>query len=478
MRLVAPHIRWPKVMRRLFATVWKADKALNVIIAGPRGGGKSSFLGSLGFCLFFLRLLKVVDMGGSEAQARVVYNYFRQIVYADPSILKALPREPTIEHTDGSEGSYFKCVAASHKAVRGPHPDVLFGDEACETDADVMYSALPMVNTSEMPIRIITSTFHKLFGVFQEIWDGAQEMGYLRFKWDVFDVTKTFPPSIWSDPELLAEIPDLSIAQAGEESLEYRSRGRTGDDEGWFSIRNVISDWRGKPSREWFDVEYMGSRPSAAGLVNDPEDVEACVFDDKKGFGEYGYQYPAETVGGLDWGFSGMSAWEVFMRHRDDVKVCLESRDWTKVRSSLIIDRIIQDVKDYGIGRINADSSHHFENLDLQTRINEEGLSCEVVEVKFAVEKENMVGNYRTHFQERKLRIPKSKRTTIWQHKRYAYAPGSDKPKKENDHHPDATLCALRDWPLGITIGSISDVVIATDKDIRPVTAGLRSKQF
>ena len=477
MRVVAPHIKWPRRIRSVFAAIWKGTAGPNIIIAGPRGGGKSALLGALGFCLFFLRGLKVVDMGGSEAQAKVVYNYFRDIVYADQRILRSLPKEPTIEHTDGNEANYFKCVAASHKAVRGPHPDVLFGDEACETDADVMYSALPMVNTSETPLRVITSTFHKLYGVFQDIWDGATDMGYTRFRWDVFDVTLDFSPEIWKNEKLRSEIPDFSIDQAGEMSLEYRCKGRTGDPEGWFHIENLINDWRAKSSIEWFDVEYMGTRPSAAGLVNDPEDVEACVYNDQKP-NPYAYEYPAETRGGLDWGFSGMSAWEVFMRHKDDVKVRLESKDWSRVRSSIIIAEIVEDVRKYNIGIINADSSHHFENLDLQTAIDNAGLSCTVVEKVFGKEKEVMLGNYRTHYQERKLRTPKRFVQAIWQDKRYAYTPGSDKPKKENDHHPDATMCALSDWPLGITIGSIADVVITSEKDLRPITAGFNRKTF
>ena len=60
-----------------------------------------------------------------------------------------------------------------------------------------------------------------------------------------------------------------------------------------------------------------------------------------------------------------------------------------------------------------------------------------------------MVGNYRTHFQRKKILIPRKDREAIWQHKRYRYQEGTDKPAKKDDHVPDATMCALRHWPIG-----------------------------
>src|SRR6185312_11406567 len=115
---------------------------------------------------------------------------------------------------------------------------------------------------------------------FQEQWDRAEELGWVRLSWDSFDVAAAFDPAIWHDERLVREIPDLNIEQAGTKSLEHRAGGRTGDPEGWIPVRNLIQAWREKQSVDYFDVEYMGSRPSAEGMVNDPEDVDACVIDD------------------------------------------------------------------------------------------------------------------------------------------------------------------------------------------------------
>lgn len=507
-------MRFPKKLRLIFALIWlrqdqKGRLATRFIIKGPRGGGKSKILGALGFVKWFLQLLSIVDMGGSLTQAQGVYNYFVGHIYAQKTIVDALPDEPTMNKTESDKGNYFKAVAASPKAVRGPHPDNLFIDEACETKDQLILDAMPMVNTSQYSLVVMTSTFHKIFGYFQETWDRADELGWVRLSWDSFDVCREFSPDIWKDERLLREIPDLTIAQAGTSSLEHRAGRRTGDPEGWIPVENIIQAWREKTTVDYFDVEYMGSRPSAEGMVNDPEDVDACVIDE---FGEYAYVPGADTAGGLDWGFSGQTSWVAMMAHKDFVKVQLENRLWTQVRSGVIISDIVDDVLAYRIRVIHADASHPFENADLRAAVKsaiqalpeKEQFVCTVVEVPFGrpmqvaeqdkkgdgtnkkrelqkklgTEKESMLGNYRAYFSRRLLRILRECKTAIWQHKRYRYQKNSDKPVKEDDHIPDSTMLCLRRWMLG---KSASSMPRDTDKKAvgtSTVTGGLLDEVF
>lgn len=419
-------------------------------------------------------------------QAQGVYNYFSGHCYSVEAIIDGLPSEPTMQKTESDKGNYFKAVAASPKQVRGPHPDVLQIDEACETKDQLILDALPMVNTSSHAVVIMTSTFHKIFGLFQETWDRAEELGYCRISWDILDVTRSFDPAIWEDDTLLAEIPDLTIEQAGEKSLEHRVGGRVGDPDGWVDFGNVVQAWREKDSIDWFDVEYMGLRPSAAGMVNDPEDVDACVIADLSG--DHKYVPGSDTAAGLDWGFQGMTAWDVEMLHKDRVKVQLESRTWTQVRSEKIIDQIVKDVIKYRISAIRADSSHPFENADLKARLSQElrdgDFRCSVVEVKFLTDKEKMLGNYRAHFQQRLNRIPAAFKEAIWQHKRYRYQKNSDKPVKEDDHCPDAKMLALEKWPINKRESKISksntekEAQQGKGRENRNVTGGLLDERF
>lgn len=462
--------KWPKKLRDIFAEIWTGRSGPNVIIKSCRGGGKSRLLGSLGFCLFYFRDRSVVDMGGALAQAKIVYNYFTAVCYSDPHIVGSLPKEPMMEHTTGLGNNYFACVAASPKAVRGPHPDVLMADEVCETPDELIESALPMVDTSKTPLRILTSTFHKVFGIFQDTWDRAEQLGYTRYSWDIFDVAEKFDPAIFNDERLNREIPDL-------QKLKELSKGRVGDPEGWIPITNIINAWRGKRSVDYFLTEYMGERPSAAGLVLDPIDVDNATFE-KNEKPEYDYVDGAEVIAGLDWGFSSMTAFVALMQHRDAVKVQIRNNNYIQTDSDVIIEDIVKAVKDFKIQYIYADSAGKFENRALQNALNAARLKCKVIEVVFSKEKEDMMGNYRAHFERGKMKIPKSDQVAVWQHKRYRYIDGTNKPVKKDDHVPDATMCALNHWKLGEHRPTIKDIKTAGGDKAKPISSGLLNKKF
>ena len=274
--------------------------------------------------------------------------------------------------------------------------------------------------------------------------------------------------------------------------LKERSAGRLGDPEGWVKIENIIQAWREKQTLDWFDVEYMGLRPSASGLVNKPEDVDACVIDD---LSSHKYIDGATVVGGLDWGYSGMTAWTAFMEHTDQVKVQLENTNYTQIPLDDIIDGIVEDVIKYKIRFIYADSAGKFENVALQNALNKklmrESWKCVVIEVVFSKSKYgsagsegemSMFGNYRAHIERHKLRIPRKHVEAIWQHKRYRFAKNSDKALKEDDHIPDSTMCALKHWQLGRVYNSLP--ASNTDKEqqrsekISTLTGNLLSERF
>jgi hypothetical protein len=496
-------MRFPKKLRVIFALLWlqqdwQGRPATRFILKGPRGGGKSKLLGALGFVKWYLQLRNIIDMGGSLEQAKGVYNYFTGHIFASEAIADSLPEEPTMLRTKTDQGNYFRAVAASQKQVRGPHPDALFPDEACEIKDDLLLSAMPMVDSSPNPLIVMTSTFHKIFGLFQETWDRADDLGYVRLSWDAFDVIQSFDPAIWDDPELNRQIPDLA-------QLKKRAAGRTGDPEGWIPLANIIQAWREKPTVDYFDVEYMGSRPSAEGMVNDPEDVDACTVPDLESE-ELAYRPGAETAGGIDWGFQGMTVWDVEMAHKDNILVELEARHYTQVRSSVIIEDVVADVLKYRIRTIHVDASHPFENADLRAAVSkalnalppEKQFRCSVVEVPFGrpiqiaekdgtdkkrdvnrkqgTEKEAMLGNYRARFQRRLNRIPASNRVGIWQHKRYRYQDKSDKPLKEDDHYPDSKMLAQRRWPLGKQASTIDEHKPAIHRTT--ITGGMLDERF
>ena len=394
-------------------------------------------------------------------------------------------------------GNYFKAVAASPKQIRGPHPDDLMIDEACEAKDDIIMSALPMVSSSPNPLVVMTSTFHKIFGYFQETWDDAERLGYVRLSWDIFDVCAMFNPDIWDDPKYNAEIPDF-------QDLRALADGRVGDPEGWVQIDVIIQAWREKSTKDWFLVEYMGTRPSASGLVNNPEDVDACTVTSLEGME---YKDGALVVLGIDWGYTGMTSVVALMAHIDEIKVQLENENFSQIPAADIIAYIVSVVLKYKVRKIYADSAGKFENDALRRAINEalkysRDHSCVVEEVVFSKHKfgtprtgdddgtMSMFGNYKAHFERRKLRILNTNKEAIWQHKRYHYQKKSDKPAKEDDHIPDATMLALKHFPLGKVVPSIpkgnmkadQKIKVVTDRgtthELSTLTAGLMDERF
>lgn len=472
LKIFSPKIKWPRKLRQVFADIWLGKAGSHIIIKACRGGGKSLLLGSIGFCLWFFKQQSVVDMAGGLAQAKIVYNHFTNVIYSHPKIETALDKDPLLEKTTAVDGHYFSCVAASPKQVRGPHPDVLMADEACEIEDGLLEDALPMVNTSENPLTILTSTFHKVYGAFQETWDEAEMLGYRRYSWDIFDIIKTFDPAIWDDEELNNEIPDL-------QKLKALAKGRAGDPDGWVKITNIIKAWRAKRSYNWFLVEYMGQRPSSEGLILNPEDVEAATFD-KYSKKQYNYIKGAECIGGVDWGFSSMTSTVELMSHANAVKVQIYNKNYIQVRSEIIIKDLVARAKLHNWSHIYADSAGKFENAELQHALKKAGLKTKVIEVVFSVEKDGMLGNLRAYFERGLYKIHKDFKVAIWQLKRYKYQPGTDKAAKKDDHIPDANMCALQHWPLGVHKTTFKDINVdtASTEDDKSINAGLSSEQF
>ena len=437
-----PDIRFPAKIREIFALIWfyKQHGYRRFIIKGPRGGGKSKLLGAIGFCLWLFKKLDIVDMGGSEEQAKIIYNYFVDHCHTVRPVAEGLPGKPQMHRTMSDVGNYFKAIASSMKKIRGPHPDVLFGDEVCEAKDEHILAALPMVNTSPHQLVVLTSTFHNVFGLFQEIWDQADEYGYKRFSWDAFDVCMSFDASIWDDPQLNREIPDLH-------RLKALADGRTGDPEGWISIENVIQAWRERTTDDWFMVEYMGSRPSTVGLVVDPVAVDECTITNDDAI-TLDFSRQVNSAIGLDWGWSSMTAAVELWEHMNGVKVQRRCQTWTQTDADVIISDLCDWIETDKVQQVYADSSHKFENNALRNEIARRGLGCSVIEMQFGTHKDAMLANYRGHWEKRLIRIPKDHKVAIYQHKRFRYQKNSDRPVKEDDHIPDATMCALWHWPL------------------------------
>ena len=414
-------------------------------------------------------------MGGSLVQAEVVYGYFTDYCAMDTSVESTIRGTVTRDSTASVQGNVFSCVTASPKQVRGKHPDVLMSDETCETSDELIDSALPMVNDSQHPLVIMASTFHKIFGRFAETWDNAEERGYLRIQWDIFDVALPFSEDFWENGILSDGRPVRRIN--GVDKLKAFAKGRTGDPEGWVTIEAIVQAWREKPTENWFEVEYLGTRPSSQGLVLKPEDVDSAVFDDEVDT-RYNYVVGASTVIGIDWGFSSMTAVTEYMRYQDETVVLIDNKNYTQIRSEEIIVDVVKMVQAHNTRLVYADSAGKFENAALQAALAKAQTGCRVIEVVFSKEKDGMVGNLRAHFEQQKIKLPERFKDAFFQFKNYRYQEGTDKPAKKDDHIPDSSMCALQHFILGKKVERLHDLGEVPKDNSKPITAGLRDKKF
>jgi hypothetical protein len=324
----------------------------------------------------------------------------------------------------------------------------------------------------------MASTFHKIFGRFAEVWDNAEQMGYERIQWDIFDVCLPFDANYWERPEL-AKISDLA-------KLKAFAKGRTGDADGWVPIENIVQAWREKPTLNWFEVEYLGTRPSSAGLVLQPEDVDSAVIDTVQDT-SYNYISGATTALGIDWGFSTMTSVAELMGCADEVVALIGNKNYHQEPSEDIITDVVGMVREHAIKFVYADSAGKFENVALQNALIKAKLPCKVIEVVFSKEKFGtpgadggigMLGNLRAHFEQLKFKLPFIFRDAFYQLKNYRYQEGTDKPVKKNDHIPDAIMCALQHFVLGKATRHLSPVTPAGPTVGKPITRGTLKKIF
>src|SRR5438045_1152171 len=82
-----------------------------------------------------------------------------------------------------------------------------------------------------------------------------------------------------------------------------------------------------------------------------------------------------------------MTAFDVFMNLKDNVKAQLVSKSYTQVRSAVIISDIVKDTIKYRISVLYADGSHPFENADLRAELakalRDKDFKCSLIEIPF-----------------------------------------------------------------------------------------------
>ncbi len=367
------------------------------IISAGRGTGKTECLAVLALWYVYVLPLthpgtpmKVVILAGSEKQARICYGYVMAFVNTVPFLQQGLAKEPTKEEILWDDGSYIRPLTASEKSVRGPHPDMLIIDEACQADDDLLVAAMPMIGTSQYPRMILSSTPDKFFSLFVTIFSKKKDYPqFKRFNWSAEDcplVKKTF---LKSQKQLID----------------------TGN----------------------YTVEYLGIPYSFAGKVFPLEKLKECakhrgIVSSEK----------SSTYAGVDWGHYPAPTVIVIVEEDTGPKgeqgfKVLHAEDFLKQNMEDVLDKLELIARSYQVSKLFTDSNDIGENQRLSTR----GLP--VYPVKFKSQKSAMISNLRALVENELIKIDGEKDyPLVAQMRDYRYD------SKKGDDFVDALMLAVK----------------------------------
>jgi hypothetical protein len=238
---------------------------------GPRGSGKSfnsaidTHTGSR-----FVPRLGTKILGGSKAQSEQIYQALRDILLegggplgADHDTLAALGTTQARYRN----GSTVSILAASSKAVRGPHVQRLKLDEVDEMDKDVRESSIGMA----MELRgarssiLMTSTWHRTAGSMAELMEQGRAGAFPVDTYCVFEVLERCPETR-SGPEL-EHCPECPIMQWCHADMGSHPSGvpKAKRSNGHYTIDSLIQKTAGVSPRV-FGSDYLCTEPKAAGI--------------------------------------------------------------------------------------------------------------------------------------------------------------------------------------------------------------------
>lgn len=297
--------------------------------------------------------MEVVVLAGSRDQAKICYAYILQIIGKIPFLQEFLAKEPTQTEIVFKNGSIIKPLAASQKAVRGHHPNLLIVDEAREVEEDLFDAALTCNINTPYFRQIYVSTppdeslhwFNWRLGRHKE---RLEQLGWKFFHWS-------------------------SLSVRPKEILE--------------SLKEHMPE-------DVFRREVLGEFYYPQGKMFSINHLKQCLVETTS-------QDPnsPEVYAGLDWGFRGDPTALVVVQRVDDKWRVLEAIEWKAEHMSRVHDEIERICRDRKVIAIFADSTAVGENM----RLIDRGLP--VQEISFKKEKQYMLANLRMLVERGKLEL-------------------------------------------------------------------------
>lgn len=455
------------------------------ILWGPRGGGKSLTAALIIWIKMVYYNQSVVDMAASGEQAQAIYKYAAGFFKCFPTMKKDLLGGDPLKWKMVLTNSVTLYCCESHTQAVSKHEPGFVADESCSGDPrkdKALVRAMQGCYSEEDHWVILLSTMHHGIGLFVDYWDNAKEYGYVKYKWDIFDLLRQCDHGLEhaTAEDLLAiesycktqcqfsitvEYYDEATREMKMKPFGCLGKGRTA--QGWYSYRDVDNIYRKNGKSEAFWHEHGGKRPHFKKDVFGEDLVSSCVIKD-------GIIIPSQkdSVVGIDWGMGQTfmtyimpmlldpkltveEALEIEATRRDMVKDAACGLGVVDIRafSHQLEDEAIRQLElwtlKYGIKpTVYADISHPFNNKRLATH------GYKVVPVAFNKYKEIGVQNVYKWMTSGYFKILAKCQLLHQQLKNLKRDPKTGKIVKSGgdgvtaDHGPDSLMCALLRFPF------------------------------
>jgi hypothetical protein len=363
------------------------------MLQAPRGGGKTIICAAaVLWASLNIPQFKALILSGSFFQARRFYKHVIDFIALSPKLQEHVKGDPMLSLTEFKDGGVIHCLKASETQSRSPHVDWLFIDEFVIVKPNIIYSALPTVDTSEMPKKIYLSTASQTKGVksldlWCDWWDHAEDYETETYEW-------------------------------------------TAEDCSWIH-KGEVERARKKLDPILFETEYLGKRAERVGAVFKTAQIEHAV----KSAVAFDYDPELPTIGGIDWGVVHPTVC-VIIQPQGEYNVVVDV--WAESGMDVswwCVDTLPLLQQKYKVKAWYCDAGGKPFNTQL------ENADQPVVIVPFNRYKDQMIGELRRELEYKLWKCPAQFETTIKQHKYYTYDE-KGKPIKQNDDHVDANMLA------------------------------------
>lgn len=427
-----------------------------------RGGSGTLSASIIIFLKTLFQAAEITNMAGSSDQAKNCFKYvigfYNKCI---PGLSEMIQGRATKTEMFLKNGAKIKVIPASETAARGIHYRILLLDEACQKNpgiAPIMKSAINTVFSEPNNMIILLSTFHAEEVLFSHYWDHAEETGFKKYYWTIYDSMQLCTKSA----SCCAECP----LTTKEEVLDRRGNitghkydgcnGAAHTSNGYMTFDQVLDTKVKHAGREEeYMIEHESKHPrTGGGLVYSAYDTYNCECMD--------YYVDTEDdmysiIVGIDWGFSSSSMTAItvaeFPCYLDEEE---DTIGWPRIGFDYLfyannkgMDHILSVMMDieqkYEVSKekifVRADASHPFNNQELRNA------GYNVKAIHFKKYKEMGIKNVSMFLRHGMILFysNKKKKAGVWEMPywmgRYRILP-NDKYNKE-DHIPDAILCAL-----------------------------------